>query len=414
MMQQHAQPQFAKMQMDPRQLEALEAPLIALTKQCGGDLRNVLYAFFHFLHRRTDFYLVPHDDDLKQGKATMGFREGDAEKLLLVAFRQFPLRRIPPTSQQQLQQRLSQSQPSTTTAPSNMGKATMETATKETAKSSKGAAAVLDSQNGGGTKKEDAADAGDAATAVVPNKTTHAHKNPDEKLADMSSIRLTDDGLQIPIGNGGSTKRYKWTQTLEECSVLVGIPAGVKGKDLDVTLKKSFISVRFKKQSIVNSSSGDSGVKSSSASKQVGEQQDDGVFLEGNLSDGQEIVPSESTWSLEGGVLVLVLYKHQKTFWATVLDGDDKIDTSMVDSRRHIGDYDESTQAQIRKIMFDQSQASKGLPTSDQIAGTRLEVPLPTSQQRKLPPGVEYIDQSTIDQYTKDKKHKEKKKAGGA
>jgi N-terminal conserved domain of Nudc./CS domain len=403
-MMQHAQPQFAK--MDPRQLEALEAPLIALTNQCGGDLRNVLYAFFHFLHRRTDFYLVPHDDDLKEGKATMGFREGDAEKLLLVAFRQFPLRRIPPTSQQQQrQQRQSQSQPSTATSPSKATEAA--TATKVKAESLKGSASqppssedtLADSRRGATKMEEDADKKQDESAAV------------DDMM--MSSIRLTDDGLQIPVGNGGSTKRYKWTQTLEECSVLVGIPAGIKGKDLDVTLKKSLVSVRSKKP-IVKSSSSDGSGESLSASTD-GDEPEAAVFLEGNLAEGQEIVPSESTWSLEGGVLVLVLYKHQKTFWATVLDDDDKIDTSMVDSRRHIGDYDESTQAQIRKIMFDQSQASKGLPPSDQIsAGTKLEIPLslPTSQ-RKLPPGVEYIDQNTIDQYTKDKKDKEKKQAGG-
>ena len=101
-----------------------------------------------------------------------------------------------------------------------------------------------------------------------------------------------------------------------------------------------------------------------------------------------------------------MLFKVVKTFWPTILEGDDKIDTSMVDSRRHIQDYDESTQAQIRKIMFDQSQTSKGLPTSDQIsAGVKLEVPLssPTSQ-KKLPPGVEYINQETLDKFSVDKK----------
>lgn len=398
------QPQFAK--MDPRQLEALEAPLIALTKQCGGDLRNVLYAFFGFLHRRTDFYLIPHDDDIKEGKATMGFREGDAEKLLLVAFRQFPLRRIPPTSQQQQQQQ-PHPQPSTVTVPSKTAEAA--TAAKVTAESSKGSSTLDpptgarpgDSQNGTATKNADA------------DKTANDKKKDDE-IADMSSIRLTDDGLQIPVGNGGSTKQYKWTQTLDECSVLVGIPTGMKGKDLDVCLKKSFISVRSKKP--ISSSGGGGGVDKDNTGGGGGEsssskEEPHHVFLEGNLAEGQEIVPSESTWSLEGGVLVLVLYKHQKTFWATVLDGDDKIDTSIVDSRRHIGDYDESTQAQIRKIMFDQNQASKGLPTSDQLTGTRLEIPSSPTSQRKLPPGVEYIDQNTIDKYTKDKN--KKKKAGG-
>ena len=42
--------------LDAKQLQALDAPLIALTQQCGGDLRRLMFAYFSFLHRRTDFY----------------------------------------------------------------------------------------------------------------------------------------------------------------------------------------------------------------------------------------------------------------------------------------------------------------------------------------------------------------------
>ena len=75
--------------------QAMEGPMIALANSAGGDLRKLMFAFFSFLHRRTDFYLVPNAEDLKEGKAKMGFPEGEAEKLLLAAFRQFPLRRMP-------------------------------------------------------------------------------------------------------------------------------------------------------------------------------------------------------------------------------------------------------------------------------------------------------------------------------
>ena len=36
------------------------------------------------------------------------------------------------------------------------------------------------------------------------------------------------------IGNGGSTSRYVWTQTLEEVTVHVPIPDGLRAKDLVV------------------------------------------------------------------------------------------------------------------------------------------------------------------------------------
>jgi GTP1/Obg family GTP-binding protein len=96
------------------------------------------------------------------------------------------------------------------------------------------------------------------------------------------------------------------------------------------------------------------------------------------------------------------LYKAQKSFWSTVLEGDEKIDTSLVDSQRHISTYDESTQAQIRKIIWEQQQIAKGLPipeTSDRTSDMlRNAPPIPN-----LPPGVEYIDQKILDEKTKKK-----------
>ena len=94
---------------------------------------------------------------------------------------------------------------------------------------------------------------------------------------------------------------------------------------------------------------------------------------------------------------MVVLYKQKKAFWSAILEGDDKIDTTMVDSRRKIDDYDDATQAQIRKIIFDQNQARKGLSSSDEILGKK-EVP------ETLPPGVEYINQEKLDKHQESKK----------
>jgi len=314
--------------VDPREFQEFEGPLIELAQRSGGDLRKLFTAFFSFLHRRTDFYLVPPED----GSNNIGFKEGEAEKLLLAAFRQFPLRRVP--SKQQAAGAQQQLQAKKSTA-------------KEGIKSS-------------------------SPTEGALRETSAAVKT--KKTEDSDQVRLTDEGLQIPVGNGGSTDRYKWTQTLEECSVLVGIPEGIRGRDLDVSIRANSILIRSKQP--------------------IGDETEPRVFLEGKLTE--TIVPSESTWTLEGGVLIAVLYKQKKKFWETVITGDDKIDTGLVDSRRHIGSYNESTQAQIRKIMFDQKQQAAGLPTSDELSGSRIVPP--------LPPGVEYIDQEILDEKTKKKK----------
>ena len=118
--------------------------------------------------------------------------------------------------------------------------------------------------------------------------------------------------------------------------------------------------------------------------------------------------------------MIVTLDKYQKKFWSNVLVGDPEIDTEQVDSRRHISDYDEITQAQIRKTIFDQTQYHKGLPSSDEILGsssssnnknkntqstsnvtskppaildTATSDPIPP-----LPPGVEFIDKKKLDE----------------
>ena len=94
--------------------------------------------------------------------------------------------------------------------------------------------------------------------------------------------------------------------------------------------------------------------------------------------------------------MIVTLDKLEKKFWRTVLTGDEEIDVELVDSRRHISDYDNATQAQFRKIIFDQNQYHLGLPSSDEILGKKPDIP-------DLPAGVEYIDKKKLDEGTKGK-----------
>jgi HSP20 family molecular chaperone IbpA len=322
---------------DPSLYAELEGPLIELAHRSNGDLRKLLTVFFGFLHRRTDFYCISSPDNYSEATTdrgntampppfrSIGFREGEAEKLLLAAFRQFPLRRVPPRP------------PPPTLSPSDSGaspsKASAETVTKETPSQS----------------------------------SVKAQSN-----VESNRVQLTEEGLQVPVGNGGSTDRYKWTQTIDECTVLVAIPEGIRGKDLHVELQSDRILIREK----------------ATQSDRDGSNAEPRIFLEGPLT--QHIIPSESTWTLESGVLQTILYKLEKTFWDAVLVGDAQIDTDLVDSRRNIDTYDAATQAQIRKIMFDQQQSAKGLPTSGELTGKHPSIP-------PLPAGVEYIDQEILD-----------------
>lgn len=355
----------------------MDAPLVALTQQCNGDLRQLLFAVFSFLHRRTDFYFVPHPEDLEEGKATMGFKEGDAEKLLLAAFRQFPLRRIPKGG------------PPAMAAAAKKKKGDGVAVASKASSSSAKSSATSDATND--TKATKITEAISSAVSLKPDDSSGAKAVEEGDVAaslstlegNMKGVHYNEEGLQVPVGNGGSMPRYKWTQTLDETTVLIGVPGTLRAKDLDVKITPSKLVVKTKKP--------------------LSQGESPHVFAEGELSG--KVRPDESTWTVEGGVMIITLDKLQKKYWSNVLVGDEKIDTEQVDSRRHISDYDEITQAQIRKTIFDQTQYHKGLPTSDELLGADDGKPK-SSKGRipELPPGVEFIDQKTLDEAERQKK----------
>ena len=352
-------PAYSTAMMSPSELKAFEQPLMAMANLSKGDLRKLFYALFSFLNRRTDFYCI-HD---KSEGPNMGFVEGQAEQILLASFRQFPLRKV------------GKKPSGVVGAP--VSKKPTTTRNEASAKQSTGKPAVESSKLSPPEAKSIDQDAKVDAPA--------SEQKCSEKQASGSSVRLTEDGKQIPVGNGGSTNRYVWVQTLEEVTVHIPLPEGMRGKDLDVKI-----------------SAGNLSVKSKQGSKLSFEP------IEGTLYS--KVRPSESTWTLETTThssqkvttLQLIFEKVQKTWWSIILNGDTPlIDTSLVDSTRYIDTYNDETQAEIRRILFDQRQERLGLPTSAQILGQEMEVPpLPNSDDgdsnRKLPSGVEYIDQETL------------------
>lgn len=362
------------------ELQKFEAPLIALANLSNGDLRKLFYAFFSFLHRRTDFYCVG-------GNAAIGFQEGQAEKILLASFRQFPLKKVGPKSSSGSSE-TAKTTPSVTETP--RGKEASQDARKQsTVAPIEGTLSTgnVDSSTGKGANDKEGTLNESAKSIATSVKTARTAKN--------DTIRYTDEGKQIPIGNGGSTSRYVWTQTLEEVTVHIPIPEGLRAKDLDVNIGANALSILKKGEAT-----------SCSAFTSL-----EGTFF-------AKIRPSESTWTLESTshssqkmtTLQLILEKVQKTWWGTVISGDTPlIDTSMVDSTRHIGTYDEQTQAQIRRIMHDQRQERLGLATSQQTSLEGLP-PLPNGQELKiggnhpLPAGVEFIDGETLDKASISKK----------
>lgn len=138
---------------------------------------------------------------------------------------------------------------------------------------------------------------------------------------------------QVPLGNGGIGPNYYWTQTLQDATVYVDVAEGTRGKDVSCEIKaKTFLLTV-------------GGV----------------VLIDGEFEDPVRL--DESMWTInisssgtQPPQVVVTLDKTRKTWWKHAFVGHAEIDTSKVDSTQKIGEYDDATQASIRKIMFEQQQ----------------------------------------------------------
>jgi hypothetical protein len=153
-----------------------------------------------------------------------------------------------------------------------------------------------------------------------------------------------DKGAKPNSGNGGETDKYKWTQTLEEVTVFVWLPDNVSSKQLDVQFKAQHLKIGLKGQT---------------------------PLIDGALH--KKIKTGDSLWTLEADgakrTLQLTLSKvDAMNWWSSVIEGDAKINTQKVEPESSkLSDLDDGTRSTVEKMMFDNQQKQKGLPTSDEL-----------------------------------------------
>eukprot|EP00611_Tribonema_gayanum_P010042 TRINITY_DN19960_c0_g1_i1.p1 TRINITY_DN19960_c0_g1~~TRINITY_DN19960_c0_g1_i1.p1 ORF type:complete len:372 (-),score=65.71 TRINITY_DN19960_c0_g1_i1:17-1075(-) len=320
-----------------------------------GSIDGLLRTLFSFLHRKTDFYVEWDPALLASERPTMGFASGKAEELLLQAFHAYPFKDYR-TARAASAGAPSRKQPQQKREPSSANSQQVKAA----------AASKL---------------AGEAASRnqkARPAQPVHSREQPDTPAAlrpeEQVGESTTDGGgvtaqqsqqpgtKQTPVGNGGACPDhgYCWTQTLQEVTVYVDVPKGTRGRDMVCDIGTRSLSCKL---------------------KGAGGQQ----LLTGQLP--ASVKRDGSLWNLDSddGVLVVTLEKVAKTWWACALEAHPEIDTSKVDSTCKVGDYDEDTQAAIRKIMFDQKQKRMGLPTSDELTASDL------LEKAKLAPGSPFL-----------------------
>ena len=160
---------------------------------------------------------------------------------------------------------------------------------------------------------------------------------------DEESKEKSDKQKPLP-GNGGFTHNYMWSQTLEEVTVLVQLPDSTEARNLDVKIQSKKLCVGIKGQPT--------------------------KIIEGEFP--KKVKVDDSLWSIEKDgtkrTLQLNLTKsNQMEWWDCVIEGDPKIDTQKIEPENSkLSDLDGDTRGVVEKMMFDQQQKQKGLPTSEE------------------------------------------------
>ena len=156
---------------------------------------------------------------------------------------------------------------------------------------------------------------------------------------------------------GGDMGGYMWSQSDSEVVVSVPVPEGTTGKQIDVLITPSSLRCGVKGQPPV---------------------------LSGSLY--KPIKAEDSTWTVEGRrLLVITLTKtnmQYEEWWPHVCTNEPQMDVkTLVPPSKHVKDLDSGAQATVAKMMFDQEQKRKGLPTSDETRAEELmkNVPPPTT-----------------------------------
>lgn len=277
--------------------------LLGLAKQ-HTNVEELSFSILSFFERRTDLF-----HEMEQPNERMGFMPGVAEKMMLKHFRFFQHRYV------------DRCQPHLLSLAE--GAAGAE------------AAATGEAPDAAASSSSSPAPAGGYKAEAPPTAPSAAPASAEEEGALPEQTRKMM--RHISTWNGAVTSKYHWSQSIAEVTVEVEVADESRAKDIIVDMTATRLAMKCK----------------------------GATLLEGKLHE--KINMEESIWHLDDNKIVLTMEKQRQTWWKCVLEGDEEIDTTKVESTRTMQEYDGETQGAIRKIMFDQTQKAQGKPTSDQI-----------------------------------------------
>jgi len=159
--------------------------------------------------------------------------------------------------------------------------------------------------------------------------------------ADVKEEEPEEDSKEPPpAGNGGTTDKYTWTQTLQALEVFVNIKPGTKAKQIVCDIGNDTLKVGIKGEPLL---------------------------INGKLH--AKVKPDDCMWTLVDNKIVQISMEKfdNMKWWNCVVEGDTTIDTKkIVPENSKLSDLDGETRQTVEKMMYDQRQKALGKPTSDQ------------------------------------------------
>ncbi|XP_019857200.1 PREDICTED: nuclear migration protein nudC-like isoform X1 [Amphimedon queenslandica] len=295
--------------------------LLGLAQQHTEGITQLLDTFFGFLRRKTDFFT--------------GVQKGKAEQLVLSILRKHE------------KLALQNAKPKVKKEPKPTGPAQPPPATKAATDSTHTPLKEPEIVEVTDEEAEQISKANQPPPAQPPPPAVdNNHKVAEDATEDKGSDDDEDEDskgkIKPNVGNGADLPHYKWTQTLQDVEIRVPtqLDIPIKSRDVVVDFQTKHLKIGVKgKDSIIN----------------------------GELYN--KIKLEDCFWTLEDRKIICVhLEKQNKMeWWTRIVTTDPEINTKKVQPENSkLSDLDSETRGMVEKMMYDQRQKERGLPTSDE------------------------------------------------
>ena len=172
--------------------------------------------------------------------------------------------------------------------------------------------------------------------------------------------------LKTPIENGYEYDKYKFTQTLNEISIIIPYSTQIRGKDVNCKITNDSLFVQIKGETYIN----------------------------GKLK--HLVKKSDCCWTIEDKTTVVIDMIKQKgmEWWSCVIVGDAEIDIKKINAEAvsDISEFDDDTREVVQQMMFDEHQKAQGLPTTDQMKRNQI-----LEQFKKEHPEMDFSEAKILD-----------------